>query len=202
VRRLPSRRTLDGALRWIITSWKAAVGVAGGLAVILGLVFHPPWGGSSSSSASDTKTKTTTQACPGISKGRISNVKADPPIPLSAYWKLNPGSRVPASKERLNAIGRVVHFNVDINGYRGKQLTVWWWMLTANGEPLPETTLRRQLAFGLTPHDCATGGTREIWAELPKRNGQFLVEIQLLDPNSEKLGYGRTAPFAVETASG
>ena len=140
MRRLPSRRTLDGALRWIITSWKAAVGVAGGLAVILGLVFHPPWGGSSSSSASDTKTKTTTQACPGISKGRISNVKADPPIPLSAYWKLNPGSRVPASKERLNAIGRVVHFNVDINGYRGKQLTVWWWMLTANGEPLPERT--------------------------------------------------------------
>ena len=192
------RRPLQQLLRWIVTSWKAAVGVAGGLAVILGLIFHPPWAGSSSSSASDTKTAT--QGCPGISKGRISNVKADKRVRLSAYWELNPGSRMPVSKERLNAIGRVVHFRVDINGYRGKQLTVWWWMLTANGEPVPEPTLRRQLAFGLTPHDCTTGGTREIWAELPKRNGRFQVEIQLLDPNNEKLDYGRTAPFAVRAA--
>ena len=194
----PSRRTLHDVLRWIATSWKAAVGVAGGLGVILGLVFHPPWDRSSSSNASDSKK--TTQACPGISKGRISNVTADKRVRLSAYWELNPGSRVPASKERLNAIGRVIHFRVDINGYRGKQLTVWWWMLTANGEPVTEPTLRRQLAFGLTPHDCSTGGTREIWAELPKRKGRFQVEIQLLDPNDEKLDYGRTKAFAVQAA--
>jgi len=194
----PNRRTLHDVLRWIVTSWKAAVAVTGGLGVILGLVFHPPWDGDSSSKASDSKT--TTQACPGISKGRISNVKAAQRVRLSAYWELNPGSRVPASTKRLNTIGRVVHFRVDINGYRGKQLTVWWWMLTANGEAVAEPTLRRQLAFGLTPHDCTTGGAREIWAELPKRNGRFQVEIRLLDPNDEKLDYGLTKEFAVQVA--
>ena len=192
--RIPSREALRATLRWIVTSWKAAVGVAGGLAVILGFVFHPPWNGGSSSSASDSKT--TTQACPGVSNGRISSVKADKPTRLSAYWELNPGSRVSASEKRLNAIGRVVHFNVDINGYRGKQLTVWWWMLTTNGEPLSEPTLRRQLAFGLTPHDCTTGGAREIWAQLPRRRGPFQVEVQLLDPSGEKLDYARTTAFA------
>jgi hypothetical protein len=196
VSNLPDRRRLREVLRWIVTSWKATVGVAGGLAVILGLVFHPPWDGSSSG-ASDTKT---TQACPGVSKGRISNVDADKRIRLSAYWELHPGSRVAVSKERLNAIGRVVHFRVDINGYRGKQLTVWWWMLTANGEPVPEPALRRQLAFGLTPHDCTTGGTREIWAELPRRNGRFQVEVQLLDPGGEELDDGHTQTFVVRAA--
>jgi hypothetical protein len=192
------RTSLRVMLRWVATSWKAAVGVAGGLGVILGLVFHPPWDRGSSSNVSDSKQ--TTQACPGISKGRISNVRADKRVRLSAYWELNPGSRVPASKERLNAIGRVIHFRVDLNGYRGKQLTVWWWMLTANGEPVSEPTLRRQLAFGLTPHDCTTGGTREIWAALPKQSGRFQVEIQLLDPSGEKLDYGRTKAFEVRTS--
>jgi hypothetical protein len=195
---LPDRRTLREILRWIVTSWKAAVGVAGGLAVILGFIFHPPWDGGSPG-ASGAKT-TSSQVCPGVSKGRISNVTADRRVRLGAYWELNPGSRATVSQERLNAVGRVVHFRVDINGYRGKQLTVWWWMLTADGEPVPEPTLRRQLAFGLTPHDCSTGGTREIWAELPKRNGKFQVEIQLVDPNGEKLDYGRTTPFVIRAA--
>lgn len=195
----PDRRTLREILRWVVTSWKAAVGVAGGLAVILGLIFHPPWDGSSSPDASGAKTPTS-QVCPGVSKGRISKVKADKRVRLGAYWELNPGSHPTVSKERLNAVGRVVHFRVDIDGYRGRQLTVWWWMLTANGEPLPEPGLRRQLAFGLTPRDCTTGGTREIWAELPKRNGKFQVEIQLVDPNGEKLDYGRTAAFTVHVA--
>jgi hypothetical protein len=175
---------------WTILATVAAGGAGAAVSVLLRMA---------RGSFSQDYTKTATQGCPGISKGRISNVKADKRVRLSAYWELNPGSRVPVSKERLNAIGRVVHFRVDINGYRGKQLTVWWWMLTANGEPVPEPTLRRQLAFGLTPHDCTTGGTREIWAELPKRNGRFQVEIQLLDPNDEKLDYGRTAPFAVRS---
>jgi hypothetical protein len=193
----PSRRkTLSETLRLVVTSWKAAVGFLAGLGVILGFAFHPPWDRGSSSSASDTKTAT--QSCPGISKGRISNVSTDPPIRLNAYWELHPGSReTKVSKSRLNSLGRVVHFRVDLNGYRGKDLTVWWWMLTPNGAPLPEPTLRRQLAFGMTPHDCTTGGSREIWAELPERKGTFRVEIQLVDPGGEQLDFARTEPFAV-----
>jgi hypothetical protein len=198
----PHRPTVRDVLRWGVTSWKAVVGVAGGLAVILGLVFHPPWGGNSSSSASDAKTATG-QGCPGnISNGRISNVTADQSVRLSAYWKMNPGARTPVSKERLNAIGRVVHFRADINGYRGKQLTVWWWMLTANGEPIAQPNLQRQLAFALTPHDCTTGGTRDIWVEQPKRSGRFQVEVQLVDPAGEELDYGRTKPFTVRATRG
>jgi hypothetical protein len=192
----PRRPTLRQIQQWVVASWKAIVGVAGGLAVILGLVFHPPWSGDSSSGASGDKT-TAGQGCPGISKGRISNVTADRSVRLGAYWKLNPGSRMTVSKERLNAIGRVVHFRVDVNGYKGKELTLWWWMLTANGEPVSEPTLQRQLAFALTPHDCTTGGTRDIWAELPKRPGKFQVEVQLVDPAGEKLDFGRTKPFTV-----
>lgn len=191
---LPSAGSLRELWRWVVTSWKAVVGVAGGLAVILGLVFHPPWAGSSSSGASDAPTATA-QSCPGVSNGHISQVRADRSVRLRAYWELNPGSEPKVSKERANAIGRVVHFRVDINGFRGKDLEVWWWMLTANGEPVPGQG--RQLALGLTPHDCTTGGTRQIWAELPKRDGRFQVEIQLLDPNGEQLSYGRTMPFVV-----
>jgi hypothetical protein len=191
------RRTLREGLRLLVTSWKATIGFLAGLGVILGFVFHPPWGGGSSSSASDTKTGTT-QACPGTSTGRISKITTDPPIRLNAYWQLHPGSREKnVSKARLNSLGRVIHFRVDLNGYRGKDLTVWWWMLTPNGAPLPEPTLRRQLAFGLTPHDCTTGGSREIWAELPKRSGKFRVEVQLVDPGGEQLDFARTTPFAV-----
>jgi hypothetical protein len=190
------RRTLRDIWRWIVTSWKAAVAVAGGLAVILGLVFHPPWAGSSSSGASDEQVPTT-QSCPGISNGDISDVTADESLSLDAYWKLNPGSRAPVSKERLNTMGRVVHFRVDVNGYRGKQLTVWWWMLTSEGAPVSQPELQRQLAFGLTPHDCTTGGTRDIWVELPKRRGRYKVVVQLLDPAGEKLDDGRTKPFTV-----
>lgn len=196
----PHRRSLQDVSRWIVTSWKAVVGVAGGLAVILGLVFHPPWAGSSSSGASG-ETTPTTQSCPGVSNGRISNVSADQSISRDAYWKLNPGARIPnASKEQLNALGRVVHFRVDINGFRGKELGVYWWMLTAGGEPVMQSTPQPQLAFGLTPHDCTTGGTRDIWAELPKRSGSYQVEVQLLDPAGEKLDYKRTRPFTVRAA--
>jgi hypothetical protein len=192
----PRRKTLPQSLRLLVTSWKVAVGFLAGLGVILGFVFHPPWGGGSSSSASDTKT--TTLACPGVSEGRISKVSTDAPIRLDAYWDLHPGSREKnVSKARLRSLGRVVHFRVELNGYRGKDLTVWWWMLTPNGAPVPEPTLRRQLAFGLTPHDCTTGGAREIWAELPKRNGRFRVEVQLVDPGGEQLDFARTKPFAV-----
>jgi hypothetical protein len=190
-----SRRLRDAG-RWLVTSWKALVAFAGGLAVILGLIFHPPWAGSSPAH----NAQATTRTCPGVSKGRISNVKADRSVRLGAYWKLNPGSQMSASKRRLNTLGRVVHFRVDVNGYRGKQLAVWWWMLTASGEPVSEPTLQRQLAFTLTPHDCATGGTRDIWVELPKRRGNYQVEVQLLDPSGEQLDYARTHPFAV-TAS-
>lgn len=195
----PHRRTLRDVFRWIVTSWKAAVGVAGGLAVILGLVFHPPWAGSSSSGPSD-ETVPTTQSCPGVSNGRISKIRADQSVRLGAYWKLNPGSALPVSKERLNTLGRVVHFRVDINGYRGQELTVWWWMLTANDAPVSEPALQRQQAFGLTPHDCTTGGTRDIWVQLPKRRGKYKVEVQLLDPAGEQLDYARTNPFAVLAA--
>ena len=193
-----NHRRVREAARWLLTSWKAAVAFAGGLAVILGLVFHPPWAGSSSGPNAKTVSK---QTCPGISKGRISEVKADQSVRLSAYWKLNPGSRANVSKQRQNAIGRVVHFRIDINGYRGRQLTVWWWMLTANGEPVSQPTLQRQLAFALTPHDCSTGGTRDIWVELPKRRGRYQIEVQLLDPSGEKLDYGRTRPFAVRATA-
>jgi hypothetical protein len=181
-----SRKTLPELLRWLVTSWKVAVAAAGGLTTILLLVFlvFP-----------DKKPKAA-EACPGISKGMIGNVTADQRVRLRAYWELNPGSRESVSKERLNAIGRVVHFRVDINGYRGKELTVWWWMLTADGEPVAEPTLRRQLAFGLTPNDCTTGGSREIWAELPKRSGRYQIEVQLFD-GDEKLDYGRTKTFVV-----
>ena len=192
----PRRKPLNPTLRLLVRSWKAAVGFLAGLGVILGFVFHPPWGGGSSSSASDTKT--TSQACPGVSEGRISKLSTDPPIRLDDYWGLHPGSRqTKVSKARLKSLGRVVHFRVDLNGYRGKDITVWWWMLTPNGAPVPEPTLRRQLAFGLTPHDCTTGGARDIWAELPKRNGRFRVEVQLVDPGGEQLDFARTKPFAV-----
>jgi hypothetical protein len=50
-----------------------------------------------------------------------------------------------------------------------------------NGEPFSQPTLQRQLAFGLTSHDCATGGTRDIWVELPKRRSKYRVEVPLLD---------------------
>lgn len=189
-----NRQRIGVASRWLLTSWKALVAFAGGIAVILGLIFHPPW---ASSSPAENVQGVTTQTCPGVSKGRISNVQADQSIPLGAYWKLNPGSQTPVNKQRLRALGRVVHFRVDINGYRGRQLAVWWWMLTARGEAVPEATLQHQLAFTLTPHDCSTGGTRDIWVELPKRRGRYQIEVQLLDPSGEKLDYGRTRPFAV-----
>ncbi len=193
---LPPRKSLREALGWLVRSWKATVAFVAGLGVILGFVFHPPWGGGSSSSASDTKT--TTQACPGVSDGHIRKLTVDPPITKGAYWELHPGSRPNnPSKAQLEMLGRVVHFRVDLNGYRGKTLGVWWWMLTPSGEPVPEPTLRRQLAFNLTPGDCTTGGTRDIWAELPKRNGKFQVEVQLLDPGGEQLDFGRTPTFSV-----
>lgn len=191
-----NRRTLRDVFRWIVTSWKAAVGVAGGLVVILGLVFHPPWAGSSSSGASD-ETGQTTKSCPGVSNGHISNVSAGQSLRLDDYWKLNPGSRVPGvSKERLNSVGRVVHFRVDINGFRGKELGVYWWMLTAKGKPVSQ---QRQ-AVGLTPHDCRTGGTRDFWVEVPTRSGSYKVAVQLLDPAGEKLDDGSTKAFTVRTA--
>ena len=192
-----NRQRIGEAGRWLVTSWKALVTFAGGIAVILGLIFHPPW--ASSSPAKNAQT-VTTQTCPGVSKGRISNVQADQSIPLGAYWKLNPGSQTPVSKQRLKTLGRVVHFRVDINGYRGSQLAVWWWMLTASGEAVPEATLQHQLAFTLTPHDCSTGGSRDIWVELPKERGRYQIEVRLLDPSGEKLDYGRTRPFTVPSS--
>jgi hypothetical protein len=197
------RKTLREAARLLVTSWKAVVAVAGGLVVIsglVGLVFHPPWAGGSSGGNSATNTNASA-VCPGVSEGRISNVTADQRVRLSSYWQLNPGARASVSKQRLKALGQVVHFRVDIRGYRGKKLTVWWWTLTANGAPVAEPTLQRQLAFALTPNDCTTGGTRDVWTQLPNRKGRYKVEIQLLDPQGEQLDYGRTNPFVVRRAT-
>jgi hypothetical protein len=165
--------------------------------VILGFVFHPPWAGGSSS-----KSNTTTSVqenCPADVEGRITHLSIEPqPIPLAAYWQLNPDSR-PAhpSKARARSLGRIVEFDVVASNYRGKELGVWWWMLNASGEPVPEPTLQRQLAFAVRPGSCKkTPVTRDFWAELPKRPGRYRVLVRLY-VGDEQLNARRTKIFTV-----
>jgi len=177
---------LHEASHWLVASWKAAVTFAGGLVVILGLIFHPPWGGSSSKASSDTTTSTA-QTCPA-SEGFIKKLGIDPPIRLADYWVLHPLSRPPnPSKERANTLGRIVHFRLQISGFRGRKLDVWWWTLTQEGKAVRDPILQRQLAFSLTPgtSSCTAGGTRDIWTQLPDKPGKYRVKVQLMDGDEE-----------------
>jgi hypothetical protein len=191
----PERRKLRKALGWVVASWKAAVGIAGGLTVILALVFHPPWGSSSSSDASGTTAKAS--RCPGVADAKLSRVTVDERVRRRVYLAMHHASQGSASKEELDAVGRVVHFSIAIRGFRGKALPIYWWVLTPGGEPVPEKTLQEQLAQYESPNDCTTGGRREIWVKLPKRSGRFKIEVQLLQPDGRELDDIRTPTFSV-----
>lgn len=188
---------LQKALGWVVASWKAAVAVAGGLTVILALVFHPPWSSDSSSDASGTETGPS--QCTGAADGNLSRVTVDQRVRRRVYLAMHHASPGNASEEELNAVGRVVHFSIAIRGFKGKALPIYWWVLTPGGEPVPDKTLQEQLAQYETPNDCATGGRREIWVKLPSRSGRFKIEVQLLQPDGGKLDDIRTPTFSVRT---
>jgi len=183
------------AIGWVVTSWKAAVGIAGGLSVILALIFHPPWGESSSSNLSDASAS----RCPGVADAKLSRITVDQRVRRRVYLAMHHASPGSASKKELDAVGRVIHFSVTIRGFRGKALPIYWWVLTRGGEPVPEKTLQEQLAQYETPNTCTTGGRREIWVKLPNRIGKFKIEVQLLQPDGGELDDIRTPTFSVRT---
>jgi len=111
------------------------------------------------------------------------------------YLPMHYAAQGSTSKEELEAVGRVVHFSIAIRGFRGRALPIYWWVLTPGGEPVPEKTLRGQLAQYESPNDCTTGGRREIWVKVPKRSGRFKIEVQLLQPDGRELDDIRTPTF-------
>jgi hypothetical protein len=188
---------LQEASHWLVTSWKAAVTFAGGLVLILGLIFHPPWAGGSSSK-SDTTTRAS-ETCPGVVDGRIKELTIDPqPIPLRAYWLLHPDARpTHPSKERGRTLGRVVRFRFQASNYPRKELGIWWWIVNTRGMPVSDPTLQRQLAFAVTPGSCKTTTVkRDFFATLPKGTGEYRVQIEL-DAGDEQLDLARTKIFSV-----
>jgi hypothetical protein len=177
-------------LQWFDTWQKRVVGVASTVGTIVGAILGVM------ALVSHFQSKGPAP-CPGVSKGEISKVTTNQLMRYRDYLELSGASTDGTSAERLRTLGRIVHFRVDVNGYRGADLPVVWWMFTKAGGPVSEPQLRNQLAFTLTPHDCTTGGTREIWVQLPKRSGTFRVQVRLLDAGGEQLDDGFTKPFVV-----
>jgi hypothetical protein len=162
--------------------------------VILALIFHPPWG-ESSSSISPTRARRAVQA------SLTQNSPQSPWTSASAAACTSQCTTHPrqCQQKELDAVGRVIHFSVTIRGFRGKALPIYWWVLTPGGEPVPEKTLQEQLAQFEPPNTCTTGGRREIWVKLPNRIGKFKIEVQLLQPDGGELDDIRTPTFSVRT---
>jgi hypothetical protein len=136
-------------------------------------------------------------ACRGQVRGTLSDVRVDQRVSYAAYLQLKGADPGSASRERLRALGRVVHFDVAVDNLKGQVLPIYWWVLTAGGEPVAEPGLRRQLGMDLVANACSVRGVRDIWVELPERSGRFKIDIQLLDQANGQLDDLRTSSFVV-----
>lgn len=135
--------------------------------------------------------------CGGEARGTLSGVKVDQRVSYTAYLQLKGAGPGSASRERLRALGRVVHFDVAVDNLKGHVLPIYWSVLTPGGAPVAEPGLRRQLGMDLVANACSVQGVRDIWVELPKRSGRFKIDIQLFDQGNEQLDDLRTSSFVV-----
>ena len=183
------RSRLPQPLRWAVSSWKAAVAVAGGIATILALFF---------TLFPEAKPA---EPCRGRLGGTLSEITVDERVRYAAYLELEGASASGIGRDQLERVGRVVHFTIETHGYKDERLPIYWWLLTNEGEPVDDPELRRQLAFEIAPEDCQDGGRRKMWVPLPRQAGTYKVEVRLFAPSGGALDDIRTEPFAVETGA-
>ncbi len=172
-------------VRWVVSSWKVVVGVAGGLTTIL-ILFFTLFPG-----------RKPGEPCRGQLGGTLGKITVDERVRQRKYLEHEGSSAGSASEDELNSIGRVVHFSIETHGFKGEHLPIYWWVLTRDGEPVGEPGLARQFAYAVTPtrQACADSGRRAIWVKLPKRGGAYKIEIKLFDPIGNELDEIPTTPF-------
>jgi hypothetical protein len=170
-----------------ITGWaKAVAAVAGAIAAVLGVVFLLlPW-------------LKPDEPCKGQQlAGQLTKLVVDRSVTYGGYLKLIHASTDGVDPNRLLQRGKLLAFQVEAIGYKGKRLPIRWTTLTADGEPVPEPALNDQLALELKPEDCTDTARESVWTANPAHPGRYLVEVTLFDDDGQALDAARSGTFAI-----
>jgi hypothetical protein len=136
------------------------------------------------------------EPCEGAKGGELSDVTVDQSVTRGAYYDVTGASTDGIPADRLDDLGKLIHFDFRAEGFRDDLLSVRTFVLTDGGTLVDGPELANQLAMSLEPEECLDRGRRTIWARTPERAGRFMVEVRLLDPDDELLDTTRTEPFS------
>jgi len=81
---------------------------------------------------------------------------------------------------RLDPLGAQVRVDVELDGFRGKSVMLYWSLIQqGTGARLYGTWLSNHLAYQLKATTDMDTGSVEFWVPLPKAPGPYFVRIEV-----------------------
>ncbi len=172
-------RALRSLPRWV----KIAGETAAAIGVILGLAFLliPGW---------------KPQDCRGDTRGEFTRIELERAVTRGGFLDLLHASKEGVPPERLKQPGKLVTFTLVTSNLTGKALTLRTWVLSEDGEPVPDPTLRNQLAVTITPTDCQERHQDRIWSPLPQRSGRYKILLDITLPDGSPVDSKASEAFS------
>jgi hypothetical protein len=135
---------------------------------------------------------------PPARSAQLSGLTLDPNAPFSQYiqrLRIEGLKETDFTPKQLRERGALASFQVRVVGYKGMHLPLDWQLI----EMSTEEELQEERSTILIPSVNDDSATKDIWVSLPRRQGSFRLEIQLLlqrGNNFVVLSRLQTRPFA------
>ena len=141
---------------------------------------------------------TTLRPRPEILRATIDARSIEPGVSLREYLKRTDIPSNSYTAGRLDQVGVVVYFTVEIQGFRGRVCPLSWSMYDAdtNGR-LSEAWAVNQTAVRFVPEARTDSAVSDLWAPVPGRQGKFFIRLELFDDKKVRLAYANTEIFKV-----
>lgn len=135
----------------------------------------------------------------------LSNPTIERQVSLAEFYQRTRETPDPAlSDAGLLTPGVVVGYDVAISGYNGEVLTLRWSMIDAGTlTRVTEDWLVDQPGWpdaGFKAEAAEDSATGELWASLPATAGDYLVRLELFDPDGIRLSLVDTTAFSVDAS--
>jgi hypothetical protein len=100
-------------------------------------------------------------------------------------------------KRVVEPLGVTVNFEAILEGYRGKQIEVWWTLhRERSGQPIGRDWLKNRRVLTFTPRADTQRVSQEFWVPMPSRRASYFIRVRLYGPGRERLAARDTEPFS------
>jgi hypothetical protein len=128
----------------------------------------------------------------------LNEPRVETNVTLEKYLNRSNLSSDKYTTEQLLQIGYIVHFHVQIEGFKGRKCTVNWSMYDAESESkidLLYPWAEVQKPINLTPEQALDSAAEFFWVPVLDKEGTFYVRVEVCDDRGARINFIDTKPI-------